>query len=39
MMIARAKLLKEIKAGTSNGTWVFLAGEPRKTSGWSALNA
>ena len=31
MMTARAKLLKEIQAGTSSGTWEFLAGEPKKT--------
>ena len=30
MMTARAKLLKEIQAGTSSGTWVFLAGEPKR---------
>ena len=31
MMTARAELLKEIQAGTSSGTRVFLAGEPKKT--------
>ena len=31
MMTARAKLLKEIQAGTNSGTLVFLAGEPKKT--------
>ena len=31
MMTARAKLLKEIQAGTSSGTCVCLAGEPKKT--------
>ena len=31
MMTAPAKLLKEIQAGTSSGTRVFLAGESKKT--------
>ena len=31
MMTARTKLLKEIQAEPSSGTWVFLAGEPKKT--------
>ena len=35
MMTARAKLLKEIQAGTSSGTWIFLAGKP-KTFGFKA---
>ena len=30
MTTARAKLLKEIQAETSSGTWVFFAGEPKK---------
>ena len=29
MMTARDKLLKEIQAGTSSGTCVFLTGEPK----------
>ena len=31
MMTARVKLLDEIQGGTSSGTWVFFAGEPKKT--------
>ena len=35
MITARAKIFKEIQAGTSSGTGVFFAGEP-KTFGFKA---